>query len=75
MEKLKSLAIATVAMMATLSPCFSAGEAYATIISLTTADGLGADTFLNGGPEVLGSTGLPRRDSNFGGLDRLVVKF
>jgi len=70
MKNIKSFVIA-----AGLLPCFWIGAAHATLISLTTADGFGADTFLNGGGEVLGSTGLPRRDSNFGTLDRLVVKF
>lgn len=70
MKPIKSFFIAT-----GLLSCFGIGAAQATLISLTTADGLGADTFLNGGPEVLSATGLPRRDSNFGTLDRLVVKF
>lgn len=53
-----------------------ASPARATLITLTTADGLfGADTFLNGGGEILAATGRPRRDSNFGNENRLVVKF
>ena len=75
MGKFKTLAVAIAAIVAASLPWLIVGNAHATVISLTTADGLGADTFLNGGPEILDSTGLPRRDSNFGALDRLVVKF
>lgn len=70
MKHMNSFAVA-----AGLISCFWIGAAQATLISLTTADGRGADTFLNGGGEVLTSTGLPRRNSNFGTLDRLAVKF
>jgi len=75
MGNLKTTAVVIAAIMAASIPWLSAGGAHATVISLTTADGLGADTFLNGGDDVLDATGLPRRDSNFGTLDRLVVKF
>ena len=53
----------------------SAGGAQAATITLTTANGLGADTFLNGGSQIHPTTGIARRDSNFGADDKLVVKF
>lgn len=72
--KLHHLAIMSIGVVAAALIMAPRGDA--ATINLTTAVGLGADTFLNGGGTD--SPNFPvvaRRDSNFGGREELVVKY
>jgi len=58
-----------------LAAALAAGNANAALITLTTADGAGADSFVRGGPGIDSGSGVAYRNTNYGGSDLAAIKF
>lgn len=75
MKNIKSRAPSTARIAAALALGLAAQGAEAAIVTLTTADGLGADSFVRGGGGIDPVSGLEFRNTNYGGSELAAVKF